>query len=363
MKKWLKRIGIVFAIIFAALGIYIFLEEIDKSVIKTYAKNEELKTVRPNWQGTPIDEKNRFVNHEFPFLPRASEVLRWQLSSNPQKLEKQNDTERLQVLDATEFLQSEKDGIIWLGHASFFIRLDGKNILIDPVFGSPSFIKKYVDFPSPVEKIKRLDYVLISHDHRDHCDENTIKEIAKKFPEAKFYGGLRMDELFKTWIPNEAQGAGWFQQFKLPDEKVKITFLPVRHWCRRGLTDTNHRLWGGFIVQGAGKTIYFGGDSGFGSHYKETAEIFPEIDYFLIGIGAFKPRWFMEANHNSPEDAMKAFVDSKAKTLVPMHYGTFDLSDEPPNEPLRLLKEDAQKQNLSDKLKPLNINESIIFSE
>ena len=82
---------------------------------------------------------------------------------------------------------------------------------------------------------------------------------------------------------------------------------------------------------------------------------------FLIGIGAYKPRWFMEANHNSPEDAFKGFVDSKAKTLVPMHYGTFDLSDEPPNEPLRILKEEMQKQNLSDKLKPLNINESIIF--
>ena len=348
-------------IIFIGLAVFILIDETDKAVIKTYARNENLTTFKPDWQGTPVDEKGRFVNHEFPFLPKVSDILKWQLSANPQKQEKLNDTERLQVLDATEFLTSEKDGIIWLGHASFFIRLNGKSILLDPVFGNPSLIKKFVEIPSPITKIKRLDYVLISHDHRDHCDENTIKEIAKKFPDAKFYGGLRMDELFKTWFPNEAQSAGWFQQFKLPDEKVKIFFLPVRHWCRRELSDTNHRLWGGFVISGAGKTIYFSGDSGYGAHYKETAELFPQIDYFLIGISAYKPRWFMEANHNSPDDAMKAFIDSKAKMLVPMHYGTFDLSDEPPNEPLRLLKEKASEINVSDKLRALNINESIIF--
>lgn len=361
MKKWAIRVGIIFVIILIGIAVFIFLEETDKSVVKTYVRNENLPTVRADWQGTPLDEKNRFVNHEFPFLPSPLDLLKWQTSKNPQREEKLNDTKRLQIFNADDFLQSEKDGIIWLGHAAFLIRLNGKNILIDPVFGNPRFIRKYLDFPSPVEKIRQLDYVLVSHDHRDHCDETTLKEIARKFPEAKFYGGLRMDELFKTWFPNEAQGAGWFQQFKLSDEKIKIFFLPVRHWCRRGLADTNHRLWGGFVIQGAGKTIYFGGDSGYGSHYRETSEIFPEIDYFLIGIGAYKPRWFMEANHNSPEDAVQAFIDSKAKTLVPMHYGTFDLSDEPPNEPLRLLQEEAEKHYLSDKLKPLNINESIIF--
>lgn len=361
MKKWAIRVGIIFVIILIGIAVFIFLEETDKSVVKTYVRNKNLPTVRADWQGTPLDEKNRFVNHEFPFLPSPLDLLKWQTSKNPQREEKLNDTKRLQIFNADDFLQSEKDGIIWLGHAAFFIRLNGKNILIDPVFGNPRFIRKYLDFPSPVEKIRQLDYVLVSHDHRDHCDETTLKEIARKFPEAKFYGGLRMDELFKTWFANEAQGAGWFQQFKLSDEKIKIFFLPVRHWCRRGLADTNHRLWGGFVIQGEGKTIYFGGDSGYGSHYRETGEIFPEIDYFLIGIGAYKPRWFMEANHNSPEDAVQAFIDSKAKTLVPMHYGTFDLSDEPPSEPLRLLQEEAEKHNLSDKLKPLNINESIIF--
>jgi len=363
MRKFLIIGGSVLAVILLVVLIVILIGETDKTVIKNYVRNENLTTVKADWKGTPVDEKGRFVNAEFPFLSRFSDLLRWQLSANPQKEEKANDRERLAVLDPTEFLQSERDGILWLGHASFFVRLNGKNLLLDPIFGNPPLVKTFVDVPSPIEKIQKVDYVLLSHDHRDHTDEESIRQIARKFPEARIHAGLRMEELLKDWTQptNEIQTAGWFQQFKLPDEQVKIYFLPVRHWCRRGLFDMNHKLWGGYVIQGANKTVYFSGDSGYGSHYKETAEIFPAIDYFLIGIGAFKPRWFMEPNHNSPDDAIKAYADANAKFLVPMHYGRFDLSDEPPSEPLRLLKEKAAEMDLSDNIKALNINESLIF--
>jgi L-ascorbate metabolism protein UlaG (beta-lactamase superfamily) len=322
-----------------------------------------LPTIKAGWKGVPVDRKGRFVNHEHPFLPKITDLLKWRWNGNPQKEEKENDRERLAVLDPTDFLNSEREGILWLGHASFFIRIGGRNLLLDPVFGKPPLVKTFVEVPSPLEKIKKVDYVLLSHDHRDHCDEESIKQIANKFPNARFYGGLKMDELLKNWITatNETQAAGWFQQFTLPDDALKIYFLPVRHWCRRGLFDTNERLWGGYVIQSDKTTVYFSGDSGYGSHYSEIAEIFPKIDYFLIGIGAYKPRWFMEPNHNSPEEALKAFGDAKAGTLVPMHFGRFDLSDEPPGEPLRFLREKAQEMNLSDKIKALNINESLIF--
>lgn len=277
--------------------------------------------------------------------------------------EKKTDAKRLEIFDPTDFLQSEKDGILWLGHASFFIRIGGKSLLLDPIFGNPPLVSTYVDVPSLLDKIKAVDYVLISHDHRDHAAENSIKQIAEKFPNAVFLGGLRMDELFNDWktATNKTQNAGWFQQFDLPEEDLKIYFLPVRHWSRRGLFDTNWRLWGGYIIQSKSATIYFSGDSGYGNHYAETAELFPEIDYFLIGIGAYEPRWFMEANHNNPEDALKAFQDSKAKYLIPMHFGRFDLSDEPPSHPLELLREKAREMNLREKIKVLNINESLFF--
>lgn len=360
MKKWLFRIGISILIIFLGIVGFILYGELDEAIVTEYTKNENLKTIKDDWQGTPLDRKGRFVNFEFPFLSSKIELLKWQLGTNKFSDEKKNDSERLEVLDPTDFLNGNEDGILWLGHASIYIRLSGKTILIDPVFGEPSFIKRFVPVPNPLEKIKQIDYVLVTHDHRDHCDETTLREIAKKFPNAKFLGGLRMDELFDEWTNdlNEVKNAGWYQQFDLTSD-LKIIFVPVRHWSQRGLFDMNHRLWGGFVIESGDTKIYHGGDSGYGSHYKELAETFGEIDYFIVGIGAYEPRWFMKPNHNNPSDVVKAFQDAKAKTLVPMHYGTFDLSDEPPSQPLRFLKEEAEKAGISENLMVLKINESL----
>lgn len=364
MKKWLFWIGIGLGLILTVIVALAIWSEYDETVPAGYAKNGKLRTIKPDWPGTPVDQKGRFVNHEHPFLMKMSNLLKWKLNPNPQADEKKNDPYRIDVKDPSAFLAGEKDGILWLGHASFYIRLAGKGILIDPVFGNPSILTRNVSVPSWLGMIRRVDYVLISHDHRDHMDENSIKAIASIFPRARFLAGLGMDRVLSDWmLGGEIQTAGWFQQFTLPDEEVNVYFLPVRHWCQRGAFDMNERLWGGFVIQGAGKTIYFGGDSGYGRHYIETAALFPQIDYFLIGIGAYKPRWFMEPNHNSPEDALKAFQDSGAKTMVPMHYGTFDLSDEPSGEPLRLLNEAAKAAGISDKIKEIAIGESIEFGK
>jgi L-ascorbate metabolism protein UlaG (beta-lactamase superfamily) len=363
MKKVLIAVAAVFALVLTGAAIAIFISERDEAVIVKYARNENLPTIKSDWKGTQVDAQNRFVNYEFAFLPKISDMLKWQFSANPQKEEKETDAERLKVLNPTEFLQGERDGILWLGHAGFFIRLGGKNILIDAVFGKPPFVKTFVDVPSPIEEIERVDLVLISHDHRDHADEETVRQITRKFPEAQILAGLGTEDLLNDWKTptNKLQTAGWFQQFLLPDENIKIYFLPTRHWSRRALFDTNKRLWGAFVIQSGERTIYFGGDSGYGSHYKELAALFPKIDFAILGVGAYKPRWFMQPNHNSPDDAMQSFIDSNAGNFIPMHFGRFDLSDEPPGEPLRLLDEKAKELNLTNKIKVLQINESLEF--
>ena len=327
-----------------------------------YVSNENLKTVKAAWKGTPVDEKGRFANHEFPFKHNFIKLLKWQLGRNPQSLEKRFDISRIEVINPTSFLNSEDNGILWLGHASFFIRLNGTNILLDPVFGYPPFLKRFVDVPSPIEKLDKINFILVSHDHRDHADKASIQKLTQKFPNAKILAGLGMEDLINVWKTptNKAQTAGWYQEFSDSDE-VQITFVPVRHWSRRVLNDMNKRLWGGFVIQSKETTIYFSGDTGYGGHFRELAKVFPKIDYFIVGIGAYSPDFVMKEIHQTPEEAIQGFLDSKAKYLIPMHYRTFDLTNEPPSEPLRRLNEAAEKLNIADRLRILKIYESLII--
>lgn len=361
MKKWIVRLGIVVLVIATVFAGAVIWGAWDGQVLMGFTKNDELPVIRSGWRGNPVDQKERFINDEHPFLPKMADLLKWKLGGNRFKEEKEADNERLEVKDPAEFLASERDGILWFGHASFFIRLGGVSIVTDPIFGKPPFVSRFVEVPSPLEKIKKVDYILLSHDHRDHADEETIRVLTKKFPDAVLLAGLRMDDILNEWKTpsNRLMTAGWFQEFTTGDERVKFFFLPVRHWSRRGLFDTNQRLWGGFVIQTEKTTVYFSGDSGYGRHYREAAELFPKIDYFLIGIGAYEPRWFMEPNHNTPAEALNAFQDAGARTLIPMHYGTFDLSDEPPNAPLKNLRIEADRLGLSDRIRALTINESV----
>ena len=313
------------------------------------------------WHGTPITDKGRFVNTEFPFEESYRALWKWQTLKNPQKQEKKNDQWRLDVDFGSGFLESKDDCIVWLGHASFFIRIEGISILIDPVLVNSSFIKRLSPLPVAPEQLLNLDYILISHDHRDHCDEKSIQLLAKNNPEAIWLTGLNMEDLlFNFTKSRKIQQAGWYQKYQV-NEPLKIAFVPSRHWAKRSLNDTNLRLWGGFVIEFQGKTIYFCGDSGYDNHFKDIARIFPEIDYCMVGIGAYKPEFFMGQSHTSPRDAAKAFHDTNAKVMIPMHYGTFDLSDEPLGDPLRVLNTLAKTEISERRIKPLKVGEMLLI--
>lgn len=360
MRKWLFRSLIVIALIAAIPIGGIILNLLDYQTFSHRVRDEQLHTTKADWPGNALDQSNRFMDERNPFLPNTLDLIKWRFGARPFAEEKKNDPWRVEVKDPSAFLASDNDGIMWLGHATFYIRLKGVAILTDPVFGEPAVLRRVVAVPSPLEKIRDVDYVLLSHDHRDHMDEETLRAIAVKFPNAAFLAGLRSEDVLNEWKTptNPVLTAGWFQQFDLPQD-IKIYFHPVRHWSRRFLLDTNWRLWGSFVIQQNDTTIYFGGDSGYAEHYRELSELYPGIDYLLVGIGAYEPRWFMYPNHNSPEDALTGFRDSGARTLIPMHHGTFDLSDEPPSQPLRLLLEAANRAGIRDRVKPLAINESM----
>ncbi|TDE14625.1 MBL fold metallo-hydrolase [Dyadobacter psychrotolerans] len=324
-----------------------------------YTSNPDLKTISLpfEWKGTPVLDNGRFVNQQYPFNDSLLELLKWQLQTNPQKEEKRKDTWRPEVVSNSNFLQSGQDCIVWLGHASFFIRLAGITLLIDPILFDSTFLKRLCPLPVLPEDFINLDYILISHDHRDHFDEKSIRCLAVNNPAATWLTGLNMEKILYSFSGSKKiQNAGWYQQFETLPE-LKITYIPSRHWGKRGLNDTNLRLWGGYVIEGADKTIYFCGDSGYDSHFADVAEVFPNIDYCMVGIGAYKPEFFMGQSHTSPADALKAFHDTKARTMIPMHYGTFDLADEPVGDPIRVLR---QIKTSDDDIRFLKIGEVLL---
>ncbi|MFK8056335.1 MAG: MBL fold metallo-hydrolase [Saprospiraceae bacterium] len=300
-----------------------------------FVSNPDLITFRENWKGNPKEGK-RFSEYAGPINPGFGKLVRYLSRSNPQASEKRADTFRLQSVK--DDIHQSGDWVCWLGHASFLIQLDGIRILTDPVFNRLGLIKRQVDAPYTPEEIGHLDYVLLSHDHRDHADEATMKAFSRKL-DFQVLTTFGMEGLVTPWLKRgqAVTEAGWYQRFETDAAHPNISFMPTQHWCRRYFHDMNRRLWGSFVLEGKSKTIWFGGDSGYSPHFKEMAEYFPNIDLAMIGIGAYKPAWFMQSAHTNPEQAWQGFQESGAKQLLPMHYATYDLSQEPVGEPARLI--------------------------
>jgi L-ascorbate metabolism protein UlaG (beta-lactamase superfamily) len=322
-----------------------------QAITKNYEQNPNLESLLPEseWKGNPLDKKGNFLNAEDEFETGFGEVYKLLTGDKPQAKIKKADKWKQPVIQNDAFLQDDKDVIVWLGHASFFIRLNGVSILIDPVFFSLPNLPRMTKMPLNPEQFKDLDYILVSHNHRDHCDKKTLKLLAKNNPNTTYLTSLRLDKYIRRWTKSEnIQTAGWYQTYKT--ENINIHFLPTRHWCRRYLWDLNTELWGAFLIQFGNKTIYFGGDSGYGNHFEEVGKLF-DVDYALIGSGAYAPEWFMAPSHINPTDAFKAAKIMNAKTMIPMHFGTFDLSFEPPSEPVRILRSILETEPIIEHLR------------
>ncbi len=369
-RKFIKSTITITAV--SAVGGSIVLSQ--KKSMTTITKNPDLETIWQEWKGNPLDAEGRFVNMDMGGYEKAkfSNVWKWQTSKNQYKDRKDNEMQGTEIVKDDSFLNSKEDMVVMLGHATVFIRLSGKQILIDPLSGNvpvpyiefmPSS-KRFSAFPIDPKKLVNLDYILISHSHYDHCDKSSLKLLQKQNPNAKVLTGLKMKALMQDWMPNhEIQEAGWFQKY-ITDSQIEITFVPSCHWSNRGMNDANETLWGGFILKSTNKTIYFGGDSGYGNgtHFKKIGELFPNIDLAMIGAGAFAPTWFMKYNHQEPKDTVRAFHDCKAKKLIPFHFGTFDLSDEPLNEPAFVLQQLQREKKIGvDELKIVKFGEVVLI--
>lgn len=324
----------------------------------SYVNNPALKTILPGWQGNSVIN-GRFVDPHKRFEGSFKKVLQWKLGGNQKAEEKKRDKWKLPVQKGSDFLKLTTDSIVWLGHASFYIQVKGVRILIDPVFGNLTpIIPRLAALPCAPEDFININYVLLSHAHRDHADKSSLRKVFAQNPNAALLTSLNTGKLVSGWVNGlKYQEAGWYQQYNLLEQNLRITFLPTQHWSNRYMTDINRTLYGSFMIEADGLNIFFNGDSGYCSYPKQIAELFLHIDIAMVGIGAYHPPLMMKDVHTNPEEAVQIFNDLRAKTLIPMHYGTFDLADEPLGEPLRWIKQLEKDRKINGTLLALQPGE------
>jgi L-ascorbate metabolism protein UlaG (beta-lactamase superfamily) len=238
--------------------------------------------------------------------------------------------------DLEEFLkESNEIKVIWFGHSTFLLRLDGKTILVDPVFSEYASPIKFMvkRFQNPVlslEELPEIDYIVISHDHYDHLDMNSIKFFKDK--DTTFITPLGVGEHIKGWGIDSSRinERDWWQSYKVGS--LEFIATPAQHFSGRDGLHDNETLWASWVIKSEFKSIYFSGDSGYDTHFKDIGNKYGPFDLAFIESGQYNESW--KAVHMLPSEAVKAYVDLKANRYFPVHWGMFELSMHTWNDPV-----------------------------
>jgi L-ascorbate metabolism protein UlaG (beta-lactamase superfamily) len=227
--------------------------------------------------------------------------------------------------------------VTFIGHSTFLVQIGGIRVLTDPIWSercSP------VSFAGPrrvrppgqsLDALPGVDLLLVSHNHYDHMDLPTLRQVQKRWAPLVATGLRNARHLAKAGIRSAVE-LDWWDSIELAG--ARVTYVPAQHFSARGLFDRNRSLWGGFVVETGGVSVYFAGDAGYSPYFEEIGRRFPRIDLALIPIGAYEPRWFMRQNHIDPSEAVRAHLDLGARRGIGMHFGTFQLTDEAIDAPV-----------------------------
>lgn len=228
--------------------------------------------------------------------------------------------------------------ITYINHSTFLIQLDNLNIITDPVYServSPfSFAGPKRMRPPGIrfEDLPEIDIVLISHNHYDHLDINTIKKIRDAF-DPLFITPLGVDLYLKKNGVSNTASLDWWEEAQV-SESTDIAAVQAQHFSSRGPFDRDKTLWAGFVIKSQQGNIYFAGDTGYNTFFKEIGERYAPIKTALIPIGAYIPRWFMSPVHVDPVQGIQIHKDVKAEFSIGMHFGTFPLADDGHDDPI-----------------------------
>ena len=253
--------------------------------------------------------------------------------------------------------------VTFIGHSTFLIQTAAGNILTDPMYSTRAgplnvLGPRRVRQPAVrFDDLPPISTVWLSHNHYDHCDLRTLGKLAERFDPtvvtpwgngalARSAGIRRVEEL------------DWWQESKA--SALPTTLTPAHHFSARSPIDRNRALWGGFVLASGGARIFFAGDTAYAPFFREVRQRLGPIDLALLPIGAYEPRWFMQIVHMNPEEAVRAHLDLDAVASVGMHFGTFQMTTEGIDEPLRALEEARRARNVApSRFRTLGFGESV----
>ncbi len=245
----------------------------------------------------------------------------------------------------------EQVQFIFINHSTFLIQHKGLNILTDPIWSkrcSPfQFIGPQRMRPPGLDfdALPKIDVVLISHNHYDHMDKNTIKRL-NKVHQPTYICPLGNDKILKSWGCKNIVCKDWWSVTEIADLQFHI--IPANHFSSRGFYDRNTSQWCGFYIQSNQRRIYYVGDTGYGDNFEEVKSRIGSPDLSFIPIGAFKPEWFMGPIHVTPEEAIQIHLDVESTKSIAMHFGTFPLADDNPKRAKERLLKGLKKAQLNE---------------
>lgn len=313
--------------------------------LATYVSNKGLP-----YQTSDHFDGKKFFNTKFTDKNGFINFWKWQLEKNSATWPEFVDDNAKPEIATT--LKTGEISTTYVNHITHLIQVKNLNLLTDPMFSERASPLQFVgpkraraagiSFP----ELPRIDVVLISHNHYDHMDKDSIRRLVDK-SNPTFIVPIGNAEKLKKFGASNVIELDWWQSFQV-NPSVKVTVVPAQHWSKRTLFDSNKALWGGFVIESSAKKIYFAGDTGYGDFFKKINKKFGAMDLSFIPIGAYEPRWFMASNHLNPDDAVLAHFDLKSKKTIGTHFGTFKLSDEAIDQPAIDLATARKKYNVSE---------------
>ena len=276
------------------------------------------------------------------------QMLEWMNSDIEPIITKINLSDQWKTID----LLNDDNYVIWVGHSTFLIKKSGVTILTDPIFSErasqlKNFGPKRLIPPAlQIKDIPKIDFVTVSHNHYDHLDTRSLKEISYLHPDAIFLVPSGDLKLLKRNKINNVYEFDWWESFKY--KNFEFTFTPVQHWSKRSLFDRNKSLWGGWYITHSEYSMYHAGDTGYSDDFIETRKRLGAPKYAFIPIGAYDPEWFMSDSHVNPEEAVQIMLDLKAEKGFGMHWATLALTDEDTIEPKIRLENATSNSNSLD---------------